>query len=78
MALDFITGLPPSDGNGVILTIIDRFSKAMHFVPHTKLPTALEKAQLLVQHVFRLLLLLDVGGIGESFLGLSPTDQRAN
>lgn len=30
IALDFITGLPPSAGNAVILTIIDRFSKAAH------------------------------------------------
>lgn len=54
IALDFITGLPPSEGNTVILTIIDRFSKAVHFVPLSKLPTATETAQLLVQHVFRL------------------------
>lgn len=54
IALDFITGLPPSSGKTVILTIIDRFSKAAHFVALTKLPTALETAQLLTQHVFRL------------------------
>ncbi|CDQ76181.1 unnamed protein product [Oncorhynchus mykiss] len=33
IALDFVPGLPPSNGNSVILTIIiDRFSKA-HFIP---------------------------------------------
>ncbi|XP_037531028.1 uncharacterized protein LOC119408303 [Nematolebias whitei] len=41
-------------GNTVILTIIDRFSKSAHFVPLPKLPTALETAQLMVTHVFRL------------------------
>ncbi len=52
IALDFVTGLPPSQGNSTILTIVDRFSKAVHFVPLPKLPTALETAELLVQHVF--------------------------
>uniref|UniRef100_A0A3P9BXA9 Gypsy retrotransposon integrase-like protein 1 n=1 Tax=Maylandia zebra TaxID=106582 RepID=A0A3P9BXA9_9CICH len=54
IALDFITGLPPSAGNTVILTIIDRFSKVAHFIALPKLPTALETARLLATHVFRL------------------------
>ena len=33
---------------------MDRFSKAIHFVPLTKLPSAMEPAQLLVEHVLRL------------------------
>ncbi|KAK2912262.1 hypothetical protein Q8A73_006375 [Channa argus] len=37
IALDFVTGLPPTHGNTTILTIIDRFSKAVHFVPLPKL-----------------------------------------
>ncbi|KAK2899296.1 hypothetical protein Q8A73_012425 [Channa argus] len=53
VALDFVTGLPPSHGNTTILTIIDRFSKAVHFVPLTKLPTATETAELLTQHVWK-------------------------
>ena len=52
IAVDFVTGLPPSDGNTVVLTIVDRFSKAVHFVPLSKLPSALETANLLVLHVF--------------------------
>ena len=44
----------PSDGNTVVLTIVNRFSKAVHFVPLSKLPSALETANLLVLHVFRL------------------------
>lgn len=40
IALDFVTGLPPSQGNSVILTIVDRFSKAVHFVALAKLPSA--------------------------------------
>lgn len=37
-----------------ILIIVDCFSKAVHFVPLYKLPSALETSTLLVQHVFRL------------------------
>ena len=37
-----------------ILTIVDRFSKAVHFIPLTKLPSASDTAQLLVTHVVRL------------------------
>ena len=54
IAVDFVTGLPPSEGNNTILTVVDRFSKAVHFIPLPKLPTALETSDLLVQHVFRL------------------------
>jgi len=54
IALDFVTGLPLSQGNTTILTIVDRFSKTAHFVALPKLPTALGTANLLVSHVFRL------------------------
>ncbi|KAL0170806.1 hypothetical protein M9458_035402, partial [Cirrhinus mrigala] len=54
IALDFVTGLPSSRGNTVILTVVDRFSKAVHFIPLPKLPSARETAQLMTDHVFRL------------------------
>ncbi|KAI3370656.1 hypothetical protein L3Q82_007222 [Scortum barcoo] len=54
IALDFVTGLPPSNGKTVILTIVDRFSKAAHFVALAKFPTARETADLLTNHVVRL------------------------
>ncbi|CAJ1048226.1 uncharacterized protein lrfn4b [Xyrichtys novacula] len=54
ISLDFVTGLPTSDGHTVILTIVDRFSKMVHFVPLPKLPTAKQTAQLVLLHVFRL------------------------
>lgn len=53
ITLDFVSGLPISNSNSVILTIVDHFSKAVHNVPLPKLPPALETAQLLVQRVFR-------------------------
>lgn len=46
IAVDCVTGLPASEGNTVILTIVDRFSKAAHFVPLLKLPSAKETATL--------------------------------
>uniref|UniRef100_A0A8C6UZW3 Gypsy retrotransposon integrase-like protein 1 n=5 Tax=Neogobius melanostomus TaxID=47308 RepID=A0A8C6UZW3_9GOBI len=53
ISLDFVTGLPSSNGNTVVLTIVDRFSKCAHFVPLPKLPSSRETADLLVEHVFR-------------------------
>ncbi|KAI2646498.1 Transposon Tf2-9 polyprotein [Labeo rohita] len=52
--IDFVTDLPPSSGYTTILSEIDRFSKACRFIPLTKLPTAMETAELLCNWVFRL------------------------
>lgn len=49
---DFITRLPPSEGDTTILTIVCRLSKAIQFILHLKLLSALESPNLLVQHVF--------------------------
>lgn len=54
IAVDFVTGLPPSQGNTVILTVVDRFSKAAHFIALPKLPTAKETADCITNNVFRL------------------------
>lgn len=54
IALDFVSGLPESRGFTSILTIVDRFSKSCHLVPLRRLPSAIDTAQLLVKHVFRL------------------------
>lgn len=48
----YITSLPESGGNTVILTIVDRFSKMLH-VPLHKVPST-ETAELLIRYVFRL------------------------
>uniref|UniRef100_A0A3B3BWV7 Gypsy retrotransposon integrase-like protein 1 n=1 Tax=Oryzias melastigma TaxID=30732 RepID=A0A3B3BWV7_ORYME len=53
IAVDFITDLPPSQGNTTILTVIDRFSKSCRLLPLPKLPTAMETAEQLLLHVFR-------------------------
>uniref|UniRef100_A0A3Q3B2I2 Gypsy retrotransposon integrase-like protein 1 n=1 Tax=Kryptolebias marmoratus TaxID=37003 RepID=A0A3Q3B2I2_KRYMA len=54
ISMDFITGLPSSEGNTTILTIVDRFSKMTHLVPLPKLPTSKELSQILAEEVFRL------------------------
>lgn len=52
IALDFVTGLTPSQDKPTILTIIDRFSKAVHFIAFPKLPTAHETADLVTTYFF--------------------------
>ncbi len=53
ITIDFVTDLPNSNHFTTILTVIDRFSKACRPIPLTKLPTALETAEALMQQVFR-------------------------
>lgn len=40
IAVDFVTALPTSDGNTTLLTVVDHFSKAVHFVPLSKVQSA--------------------------------------
>ncbi|KAL0159647.1 hypothetical protein M9458_043372, partial [Cirrhinus mrigala] len=53
LGVDFMTDLPSSDGNTCILVIVDRFSKFCHLLPLKGLPTAMETAECLFNHVFR-------------------------
>ncbi len=52
LGVDFVTGLPSSEGKTCILVIVDRFSKFCRLLPLKGLPTALEMAELLFNHVF--------------------------
>ena len=54
ISLDFVTGLPTSKGHTAILTVVDRFSKMVHFIPLSKLPSVKETAELVLQNIFRL------------------------
>uniref|UniRef100_A0A4W5P1G0 Integrase catalytic domain-containing protein n=1 Tax=Hucho hucho TaxID=62062 RepID=A0A4W5P1G0_9TELE len=54
ISMDFVTGLPASEGNTVVLVVVDRFSKAAHFIPLPKLPSAKETADLILQNVVRI------------------------
>uniref|UniRef100_A0A9J7Y373 Integrase catalytic domain-containing protein n=1 Tax=Cyprinus carpio carpio TaxID=630221 RepID=A0A9J7Y373_CYPCA len=53
LGVDFITDLPPFDNNTCILVIVDRFSKSCRLLPLKGLPTAMEMAELMFNHVFR-------------------------
>lgn len=44
-SIDFVTGLPPPDGNTTILTVVDHLSKIVHFITSKKLPSAREAAK---------------------------------
>jgi hypothetical protein len=54
VSLDFITDLPLSKGNTVILTIVDRLTKMSHFIPLPDLPTAEQTADAFLANVFKL------------------------
>ncbi|KAI2665814.1 Transposon Tf2-9 polyprotein [Labeo rohita] len=54
IVVDFITDLPRSNGFTTILSVIDRFSKGCRLTPLSKLPTAMEMAELLCNWVFRI------------------------
>ena len=54
LSVDFVTGLPPSEGQTAILTVVDRFSKSAHFISLPGLPTAKVMAEVLLHQVFRL------------------------
>ncbi|KAL0161004.1 hypothetical protein M9458_044729, partial [Cirrhinus mrigala] len=53
LGVDFMTDLPVSNENTCILVIVDRFSKFCRLIPLKGLPTALETAECLFNHVFR-------------------------
>ena len=54
LSMDFIKGLPKSQGFSVILVVVDRLTKFAHFI-HVKHPyTAASIAQLFLDHIVRL------------------------
>lgn len=52
--MDFIVDLPESNGHTVIWTVIDLFSKKVHFVPCSGLLSARKLEKLFIGHVYRL------------------------
>ena len=59
MSLDWITDLPPSHYHDAIFVVVDRLTKAAHFIPTTKSMAAPDVASLFHQHVVRAHGLLD-------------------
>ncbi len=53
LGVDFVTDLPVSEGNTCILVVVDRFSKSCRLIPLKNLPTAMETAAQMFNHVFR-------------------------
>lgn len=52
--MDFIKGLPSSHGKQVIWVVVDRLSKYAHFIPVAHPYTAMDIAQLFMDHIFKL------------------------
>ncbi|KAF5817054.1 putative nucleotidyltransferase, Ribonuclease H [Helianthus annuus] len=52
--MDFIGGLPKSEGKDTILVVVDRFSKYAHFIPLKHPFTATTVAQVMLDFVFKL------------------------
>ena len=53
LSIDFLTDLPPSQGNTTIMVVVDRFSKSCRLLPLPGLPTALQTAEAFFTHIFR-------------------------
>ncbi|KAK3556676.1 hypothetical protein QTP70_012833 [Hemibagrus guttatus] len=53
LSIDFLTDLPSSGGFTSMMVVIDHFSKMCKLVPMKGLPTAMQMAEVLFQHVFR-------------------------
>lgn len=54
ISMDFIEGLPNSNGKSVILVVVDRLPKYAHFLALGHPYTAIEVAQTFMDHVVRL------------------------
>ena len=56
IAIDFVTGLPESNGNDAILVVVDRLTKMRHFIPCVngdQGTTAEATARMFLEHVWR-------------------------
>lgn len=53
LSMDFIEGLPKSEGYSVILVVVDRLTKFAHFLPVKHPYTATSIAQLFMDNVVK-------------------------
>ena len=54
VSMDFIEGLPKSHLKNVVLVVVDRLTKYVHFIPLAHPYAASKVAELYVQYVFKL------------------------
>ena len=54
ISMDFVTGLPTSDGSDAILVVVDRLTKMRHFIPTTIEASAETVADLYINCIYRL------------------------
>ena len=54
ISMDFVEGLPKSQGKDVIMVVVDRFTKYSHFIPMAHPYSVLSVAQKFVDHIIRL------------------------
>lgn len=54
VCMDFLTGLPKSDGKDIILVVVDRFTKFAHFLPLSHPISAPKVAQEFFYLVYKL------------------------
>ncbi|GJV37156.1 retrotransposon-related protein [Tanacetum coccineum] len=54
VSMDFVDGLPTSQGKTIILVIVDRLTKYAHFMALSHPYTAMQVAQLFLDHVYKL------------------------
>jgi len=52
--IDFIDGLPKSEGKEVIFVVVDRFSKYAHFMALTHPYSAITVAKVFMENVYKL------------------------
>ncbi|KAK3571047.1 hypothetical protein QTP86_001297 [Hemibagrus guttatus] len=53
LSVDFLTDLPDSGGFTTVMVVVDRFSKGCRLIPLKGLPTVMQLAEAMFQHVFR-------------------------
>lgn len=54
VCMDFITGLPKSEGRDILMVVVDRFTKSAHFIALSHPISASKVAKVFFDHVYKL------------------------